>query len=188
MKRICSECGAEFDGFSCDKRCPACRRPRIQPAKEYTCRRCGKKYDSRATRSFYCPDCRKAVNTEEARVRRKCPAPDGNRKLGSTDFCKRCGAAFVVRSGTQKYCDACHPAMNREKSHYYYHNYYGQNRDGGNETGFRWVRKELTGVFSASFMLGGKRYRKSGFPTAEAANIWAAEEREKILSEKEPKL
>lgn len=78
--------------------------------------------------------------------------------------------------------------MNREKSHYYYHNYgRGNRKENSNETGFQWVRKERTGVYSASFMLGRESYRKYGFPTAEAAHNWAKEEREKILSEKEQK-
>lgn len=113
MKRICSECGAEFEGVSRDIRCPVCRKHQVHPEKERTCQSCGRTYFSRGSRSRFCPECaaeRARKNDRQCRERKKA----GNTRLiGSTDICAECGNEYIVASGMQRYCPECAEARKK---------------------------------------------------------------------------
>lgn len=112
MKRICSECGAEFEGLSQDTRCPDCRRKWTRHTKERICTQCGNAYTTSAPRSSFCPDCAKKRRKDSVSraVQRQ---NDGTaRRLGSIDICQRCGAEYVVNGGAQRFCSSCRDSQN----------------------------------------------------------------------------
>lgn len=112
MRRVCSTCGAEFDGQSRDTRCPMCRKKQVREPREHVCRQCGSVYSTIATRTYYCPSCAAERQKERDRkIKQRGPA----RKLGSTDICKSCGSTYVVCGGLQKYCPDCAARINAER-------------------------------------------------------------------------
>lgn len=113
MRRVCSTCGAEFDGQSRDTRCPVCREnSQGREPREHICRQCGAVYRTVGNRTYYCPSCAAERQKERSRLNRQ----NGSaRKIGSTDYCKACGAAYVVCGGLQKYCPECADQIKAEK-------------------------------------------------------------------------
>lgn len=80
-KKICQECGAEFDGHANAKYCPACRgKVRARQSLEYgrvmrpegshhiggtyPCKRCGKDYVQESSGQRYCRECAKLAYRE----------------------------------------------------------------------------------------------------------------------------
>ena len=84
------------------------------------CRSCGIKFQG-GPRAWYCPECRKNRQKEQAAKYRQAPS---KRKLGSIDVCENCGEKYIVASGLQKYCEKCsaelHKKMDAERKLEYY--------------------------------------------------------------------
>ena len=116
MKRKCKTCGAIFEGHSVDTRCPDCRKSPTVIWHERACSKCGAVYSTTATRSFYCPDCRKKAKLEAERKCRERKRQGEIRKIGSTDICEKCGKPYIVEGGMQKYCPSCSESAARERA------------------------------------------------------------------------
>lgn len=107
MRRICSECGAEFNGRSRDTRCPICRKIQHPVEREHICKQCGATYKSIASRTYFCQAC---ADERRKEARKRCyyrKKIGSARLLGSTDLCTICGSEYIVASGKQEYCPAC---------------------------------------------------------------------------------
>ena len=107
MHRICSTCGAHFEGYSRDTHCPGCRKTASRVMHVRTCAQCGREDETYATRSYYCGPCaqeRKKQADLEYRIRR---AAGKSRRLGSTAICRTCGEIYVVTGGNQVDCPEC---------------------------------------------------------------------------------
>lgn len=61
-------------------------------------------------RAWYCPECRKARDTETNRAYHIRKRLGGARAIGSTDLCVICGKPYTVEGGLQRYCKECAPA------------------------------------------------------------------------------
>lgn len=119
MDRICCDCGAHFDGYSRDVRCPDCRKiDRVHPLRERICNQCNEPYTTRGPRSYYCPDCAKE-RRRAADIR--CRENKNRRSLGSEDLCKKCGGTYIVTGGLQRFCPQCaaDEARKRARDNYY---------------------------------------------------------------------
>lgn len=107
MRRVCSECGSEFEGQSRDTRCPVCRKNVHPIERERKCQQCGCAYKSMAARTLFCPACAEK-RKKEARNRYLQRKKAGKiRPLGSTDICTECGGSYVVAGGLQMRCPSC---------------------------------------------------------------------------------
>lgn len=113
MRRVCSTCGAEFDGQSRDTRCPTCRKKNQgREPREHVCRQCGAVYRTTAHRTYYCTTCAADRQKERSRAYQQ---RGSARKIGSTDVCESCGSSYVVCGGLQKYCPTCAARIKAEK-------------------------------------------------------------------------
>lgn len=127
MIRKCKLCGAEFEGVSRDIKCPACRKIRENPIRKFTCKVCGVEFESRATRAFYCPECRIDIAKKRDAEHKRRAAAGVTRKIGSKDICVDCGQEYIVEGGLQKRCPECQEKEHRRESLERYH------EKGGNE-------------------------------------------------------
>lgn len=129
MERICSECGAHFEGYSRDIRCPKCRKIHHKIARTNVCKDCGEPYQTYGPRSYYCPDCKQERKRKSWAEQHRRARAGKNRTLGSTDFCEICGAEYTVKSGLQKYCPECQRKKISERSMSYYNRVGAEKRD-----------------------------------------------------------
>lgn len=106
MRRICKNCGTEFEAKTkFIVVCPCCH-DKIKHSPtivEKTCKECGKAFNG-GPRAWYCPECRKERQLEAGREHRR---KGSGRKIGSTDICERCGKPYIVNGGNQRYCTDC---------------------------------------------------------------------------------
>ncbi len=88
------------------------------------CRECGKTF-SGGPRAWYCEDCRRERQREQARKYRMNPS---KRKIGSEDICKNCGNTYIVNGSLQKYCPDCqlemHQKLDNQQGIAYYKSHY----------------------------------------------------------------
>lgn len=106
MRRICKNCGTQFDAKTkYIVVCPACH-DKIKHAPtivEKTCKECGRVFYG-GPRAWYCPECRRERTLKAGReYHRRGPS----RKIGDTDICERCGEPYIVNGGGQRYCADC---------------------------------------------------------------------------------
>lgn len=114
-RRICKECGAEFQGQGEQRLCPACRKNARQATvmRPRVCISCGSAFEG-GPRASYCPNCRaerRKKTTAEYRLRK---TAGRTRPLGSVDICTVCGKEYVVNSSLQRYCSDCAPEAVRQ--------------------------------------------------------------------------
>lgn len=106
MRRICKNCGAEFEAKTkFIVVCPTCH-DKIKHTPTIvgkTCKECGRLFNG-GPRAWYCPECRRE---RQLKTKREYNKRGSVRKIGSTDICERCGEPYVVNAGRQKYCSDC---------------------------------------------------------------------------------
>lgn len=120
MRKVCTNCGTEFDGRPDSVLCPACAAESIANViRDRVCRECGRTFPG-GPRAWYCPECRRERKGQQSRECKERARTGKTRKLGSVDICIICGRPYVVEAGTQKYCPDCAPeaiaALDRAQS------------------------------------------------------------------------
>ena len=139
--RVCVRCGVTLYGVGRRaKYCPECRAEvnremamdyrtrnpeKVRAAHERQkeadwtpvyCKRCGCEIQNTTRRQKWCPDCKKAIKSQQSRqscLRRHEAAPATKQLI-----CQRCGQPFDVSSAgyaRAKYCPACRPIVQSEQ-------------------------------------------------------------------------
>lgn len=156
MDRICSTCGAHFEGQSKDTRCQKCRLIPTKVLRKKICKICGKTYETYGTRSLYCESCaaerRKANNAEYQRRKRQ----GKTRELGSIDTCERCGMEYIVCGGMQRFCQDCAKERRSEAALDDFYNNFGKEKREA-RINSRVIATATCIVCGKPFLLDGKR-------------------------------
>ena len=98
--------------------------------KTYTCKMCGKEFESAAHHADYCVECR----AERQRMRtRTYTAKKKNseeiKTVGQADICQFCGKPFIRASGSQKVCENCRERYTKKQNQKPHDNYVARNYD-----------------------------------------------------------
>ena len=75
--------------------------------KEFTCERCGNKFETTAKHAKYCPECREIKKLERIQAHKEKQKAGTARRVGTEQICPNCGKSFILKSGSQKICEEC---------------------------------------------------------------------------------
>lgn len=98
--------------------------------KIYTCKMCGKEFESTAHHADYCVECR----AERQRIRTRAYTAkkknnEETKTIGQADICEFCGKPFIRASGSQKVCNNCREQYNKKQGQKPHDNYVSRNYD-----------------------------------------------------------
>lgn len=129
--RRCKSCGTDYWTKPGDSYlCPVCAE---QSKKEgvrlnRTCETCGITFLG-YPRSKYCPECRKAAQSEASKRCKERKRAGKVREIGSADICQNCGQPYIVTSGLQRYCPDCAKTVVRDNIRAHKREYMADNRE-----------------------------------------------------------
>jgi len=98
--------------------------------KTFTCKMCGKEFESSANHADYCVECR----AERQRIRTRAYTAkkknnEATKTVGQADICEYCGKPFIRASGSQKVCDNCREQYNKKQNQKPHDDYVSRNYD-----------------------------------------------------------
>lgn len=98
--------------------------------KIYTCKMCGKEFESAANHADYCVECR----AERQRIRTRAYTAkkknnEATKTVGQADICQFCGKPFIRTSGNQKVCDNCREQYSKKQNQKPHDNYVSRTYD-----------------------------------------------------------
>lgn len=98
--------------------------------KTFTCKMCGKDFESNANHANYCVECR----AERQRIRTRAYTAkkknnEATKTVGQADICQFCGKPFIRTSGNQKVCDNCREQYSKKQNQKPHDNYVSRNYD-----------------------------------------------------------
>ena len=73
--------------------------------KEFTCERCGNKFETVAKHAKYCPECREIKKLERIQAHKEKQKAGTARRVGTEQICPNCGKTFILKSGSQNICE-----------------------------------------------------------------------------------
>ena len=79
--------------------------------KEFTCERCGNKFETTAKHAKYCPECREIKKLERIQAHKEKQKAGTARRVGTEQICPNCGKSFILKSGSQKICVSTYCAV-----------------------------------------------------------------------------
>lgn len=98
--------------------------------KTFTCKMCGKDFESNANHADYCVECRaerQRIRTRTYTAKKK--NNEETKTVGQADICEFCGKPFIRASGSQKVCENCREQYNKKQNHKPHDNYVSRNYD-----------------------------------------------------------
>lgn len=98
--------------------------------KTFTCKMCGKDFESNANHADYCVECR--AERQRIRTRTYTAKKKNNEKtktVGQADICEYCGKPFIRASGSQKVCENCREQYNKKQNQKPHDDYVSRNYD-----------------------------------------------------------
>ena len=98
--------------------------------KTFTCKMCGKDFESNANHANYCVECR----AERQRIRTRAYTAkkknnEATKTVGQADICQFCGKPFIRTSGNQKVCDNCREQYSKKQNQKPHDNYVSRTYD-----------------------------------------------------------
>lgn len=92
--------------------------------KIFTCKMCGKEFETEANHASYCANCRVERQKQRSRTySAKIKNNEPTRAIGSTDICPQCGKAYIVNSASQKVCEDCRKIYTNQRKQITNRNY-----------------------------------------------------------------
>lgn len=98
--------------------------------KTFTCKMCGKDFESNANHANYCVECRaerQRIRTRTYTAKKK--NNEATKTVGQADICQFCGKPFIRTSGNQKVCDNCREQYSKKQNQKPHDNYVSRNYD-----------------------------------------------------------
>lgn len=98
--------------------------------KTFTCKMCGKDFESNANHADYCVECRaerQRIRTRTYTAKKK--NNEETKTVGQADICEFCGKPFIRASGSQKVCENCREQYNKKQNQKPHDNYVSRNYD-----------------------------------------------------------
>lgn len=98
--------------------------------KTFTCKMCGKVFESNANHADYCVECRaerQRIRTRTYTAKKK--NNEETKTVGQADICEFCGKPFIRASGSQKVCDNCREQYNKKQNQKPHDDYVSRNYD-----------------------------------------------------------
>lgn len=98
--------------------------------KTFTCKMCGKDFESNANHADYCVECRaerQRIRTRTYTAKKK--NNEATKTVGQADICEYCGKPFIRASGSQKVCDNCREQYNKKQNQKPHDDYVSRNYD-----------------------------------------------------------
>lgn len=98
--------------------------------KTFTCKMCGKEFESNANHADYCVECRaerQRIRTRTYTAKKK--NNEETKTVGQADICEYCGKPFIRASGSQKVCDNCREQYNKKQNQKPHDDYVSRNYD-----------------------------------------------------------
>lgn len=98
--------------------------------KTFTCKMCGKEFESNANHADYCVECRaerQRIRTRTYTAKKK--NNEETKTVGQADICEFCGKPFIRASGSQKVCDNCREQYNKKQNQKPHDDYVSRNYD-----------------------------------------------------------
>lgn len=98
--------------------------------KTFTCKMCGKEFESSANHADYCVECRaerQRIRTRTYTAKKK--NNEATKTVGQADICEYCGKPFIRASGSQKVCDNCREQYNKKQNQKPHDDYVSRNYD-----------------------------------------------------------
>ena len=98
--------------------------------KTFTCKMCGKEFESNANHADYCVECRaerQRIRTRTYTAKKK--NNEATKTVGQADICEYCGKPFIRASGSQKVCDNCREQYNKKQNQKPHDDYVSRNYD-----------------------------------------------------------
>ena len=98
--------------------------------KTFTCKMCGKEFESSANHADYCVECRaerQRIRTRTYTAKKK--NNEATKMVGQADICEYCGKPFIRASGSQKVCDNCREQYNKKQNQKPHDDYVSRNYD-----------------------------------------------------------
>lgn len=98
--------------------------------KTFTCKMCGKDFESNANHANYCVECRaerQRIRTRTYTAKKK--NNEATKTVGQADICEYCGKPFIRASGSQKVCDNCREQYNKKQNQKPHDDYVSRNYD-----------------------------------------------------------
>lgn len=98
--------------------------------KIYTCKMCGKEFESAAHHADYCVDCRAVRQRERTRAyTAKKKNNEETKTVGQADICESCGKPYIRTSGHQKVCENCREQYRKKQNQKPHDDYVSRNYD-----------------------------------------------------------
>lgn len=98
--------------------------------KTFTCKMCGRDFESNANHADYCVECRaerQRIRTRTYTAKKK--NNEATKTVGQADICEYCGKPFIRASGSQKVCDNCREQYNKKQNQKPHDDYVSRNYD-----------------------------------------------------------
>ncbi len=98
--------------------------------KTFTCKMCGKDFESNANHANYCVECRaerQRIRTRTYTAKKK--NNEETKTVGQADICEFCGKPFIRASGSQKVCDSCREQYAKKQNQKPHDDYVSRNYD-----------------------------------------------------------
>lgn len=98
--------------------------------KTFSCKMCGKDFESNAHHADYCVECRaerQRIRTRTYTAKKK--NNEETKTVGQADICEFCGKPFIRASGSQKVCDNCREQYNKKQNQKPHDDYVSRNYD-----------------------------------------------------------
>ncbi len=98
--------------------------------KIFTCKMCGKEFESEANHAYYCTDCRAERQRDRSRAyNAKKKNNEKTNNIGSSAICEKCGKEYVRAGGNQRVCENCRLSVRKKNNQKPHDEYVSRNYD-----------------------------------------------------------